>query len=208
LGGKTPVGGGKRLTSVFFVDRKVALVSMPTRRAVMHPLFYYSAFLLLFFFYCVTLANAVYAQKAPRGDVAPIQFADVTAASGITFEHAVSSEKKYLYESMSGGVLLFDYDQDGWLDIYFTNAQSVAMTLAGPHGLVHQILAVTGLLTWFDVDDTVEEAGSRAGTQSSPVLPAIAPAGRPRRSVLLRPTHGHVPVAILPTICFDRCTAS
>ena len=104
---------------------------MPTRRAVMHPLFYYSAFLLLFFFYCVTLANAVYAQKAPRGDVAPIQFADVTAASGITFEHAVSSEKKYLYESMSGGVLLFDYDQDGWLDIYFTNAQSVAMTLAG-----------------------------------------------------------------------------
>jgi enediyne biosynthesis protein E4 len=60
-----------------------------------------------------------------------IRFADVTASSGITFEHAVSPEKKYLAESMSGGVLLLDYDQDGWLDIYFTNAQSVAMTLQG-----------------------------------------------------------------------------
>jgi len=78
-------------------------------------------------------------------------------------------------------------------------SQGGSFALAGPESAVHRLLAVTGLLTWFDVDDTVEEAGSRAGTQSSPVLPAIAPAGRPRRSVLLRPTHGQVPVAILPT---------
>jgi enediyne biosynthesis protein E4 len=32
---------------------------------------------------------------------------------------------------MSGGVALIDYDRDGWLDIYFTNAPSVAMALAG-----------------------------------------------------------------------------
>ena len=66
-----------------------------------------------------------------QNKVAPIRFTDVTSATGIVFEHAVSPEKKYLYESMSGGVLLLDYDQDGWLDIYFTNAQSVAMTLKG-----------------------------------------------------------------------------
>ena len=32
---------------------------------------------------------------------------------------------------MSGGVLLLDYDQDGWLDIYFTNAPSVDMAQHG-----------------------------------------------------------------------------
>jgi len=55
----------------------------------------------------------------------------MTASSGIHFQHAISPEKKYIVEAMSGGVLLLDYDQDGWLDIYFTNAPSVAMALRG-----------------------------------------------------------------------------
>jgi len=104
--------------------------SMPTRLVFRDSLFSHSSFRLLFRC-CVAFAIVAQSQNAPRGEVAPIQFADVTASSGITFEHAVSREKKYLYESMSGGVLLLDYDQDGWLDIYFTNAQSVAMTVLG-----------------------------------------------------------------------------
>ncbi|HEY0432057.1 MAG TPA: VCBS repeat-containing protein, partial [Pyrinomonadaceae bacterium] len=32
---------------------------------------------------------------------------------------------------MSGGVLLVDYDRDGWLDVYFTNAPTVDMALKG-----------------------------------------------------------------------------
>src|SRR5665213_3729796 len=56
---------------------------------------------------------------------------DITASTGIHFEHLSSPEQRYIVESMSGGVALFDYDGDGWLDIYFTNAPSVAMTLAG-----------------------------------------------------------------------------
>jgi hypothetical protein len=80
---------------------------------------------------CSGLGVAAHSQSTPVVEVPQIRFVDITAASGITFEHAVSPEKKYLYESMSGGVLLLDYDQDGWLDIYFTNSQSVAMTLAG-----------------------------------------------------------------------------
>src|SRR3954471_17167415 len=59
------------------------------------------------------------------------QLIDVTAASRIHFEHVISPEKKYLIESMSGGVLLLDYDQDGWLDVYFTNGPSVAQAKRG-----------------------------------------------------------------------------
>jgi enediyne biosynthesis protein E4 len=59
------------------------------------------------------------------------QLIDLTASTGITFQHQASPDQKYIVESMSGGVALIDFDGDGWLDIYFTNAPSVAMTLAG-----------------------------------------------------------------------------
>lgn len=59
------------------------------------------------------------------------QLVDVLAKTTIKFVHASSSEKKYIVESMSGGVLLIDYDRDGWLDIYFTNAPTVDMALKG-----------------------------------------------------------------------------
>ena len=59
------------------------------------------------------------------------QLVDITASTGITFEHLSSPEQKYIVESMSGGIALVDYDRDGWPDIYFTNAQSVEMALAG-----------------------------------------------------------------------------
>jgi hypothetical protein len=59
------------------------------------------------------------------------QLEDVTAKTGITFQHTADPSKKYIVESMSGGVILFDYDRDGWLDIYFTNAPTVAMAVRG-----------------------------------------------------------------------------
>jgi len=59
------------------------------------------------------------------------QLEDVTAKAGITFKHTSDPAKKYIVESMSGGVILFDYDRDGWLDIYFTNAPSVDMAVKG-----------------------------------------------------------------------------
>ena len=55
-----------------------------------------------------------------------------------------------------------------------SRSQCGSFALAGPHGEVRGILAVTDLLTWFEVYDTVEEAVSRTGTQRSPVLEAIA----------------------------------
>jgi enediyne biosynthesis protein E4 len=59
------------------------------------------------------------------------QLVDITRSTKIQFDHLSSPAKKYIVESMSGGVALIDYDRDGWPDIYFTNAPSVDMALAG-----------------------------------------------------------------------------
>ncbi len=56
---------------------------------------------------------------------AAVRFADITEQAGINFKHISSPEKRYIVESMSGGVALLDYDNDGYLDIYFVNSLSV-----------------------------------------------------------------------------------
>ena len=59
------------------------------------------------------------------------QLENITAKAGIHFQHLLAPEQKYILESMSGGVLLLDYDRDGWLDIYFTNAPTLVMSNKG-----------------------------------------------------------------------------
>ena len=49
-------------------------------------------------------------------------FEDVTIKSGIRFKHETSrTSQKYLPESMGAGVAMFDYDNDGCLDLFFVN---------------------------------------------------------------------------------------
>jgi hypothetical protein len=60
-----------------------------------------------------------------------LRFTEISRQAGITFKHIFSAEKKYIAESMSGGVALFDYDNDGYLDIYFVN--SLTVDLAKSH---------------------------------------------------------------------------
>jgi hypothetical protein len=46
-----------------------------------------------------------------------------SSASGITWTHtAGSSAEKYLPESTGAGCAVFDYDNDGWMDIYLVNS--------------------------------------------------------------------------------------
>ncbi len=66
------------------------------------------------------------AQSNPGANV-PGAFVDVTASSGVAFSAKAShTSKKYLIETMGSGVALFDYDNDGRLDIFLVNGAPLA----------------------------------------------------------------------------------
>src|ERR1044071_2916763 len=51
-----------------------------------------------------------------------IQLHDVTRLTGINFLHTDgSSGNRYIVETVASGLALFDYDNDGRIDIYFLN---------------------------------------------------------------------------------------
>ena len=59
-------------------------------------------------------------------DGAPVIFTDITHAAGLDkFHHIMGTpEKKTILETPGSGVALIDYDNDGWLDIYFVNGST------------------------------------------------------------------------------------
>jgi enediyne biosynthesis protein E4 len=64
--------------------------------------------------------------KADSRTPVPGKFIDVTGNLGIHFDHhSPTTSKKYLLETMGSGVALFDYDNDGRLDIFFANGARI-----------------------------------------------------------------------------------
>ncbi len=81
---------------------------------------------LLPFLTVLLLACGMRAQNPAVGDAPPGQFVDATAASGVRFKDVAShTSKKYLLETMGSGVAVFDYDNDGLLDLFFANGAPV-----------------------------------------------------------------------------------
>jgi len=89
-----------------------------------------------------------------------VKFRDLTREAGITFEHHSAPEKRYIVESMSGGVAFFDYDGDERLDVYFVNSLTVDTAEepeSGPSALYRNLgLGEDGVLRFEDVS---KEAG-------------------------------------------------
>jgi hypothetical protein len=72
---------------------------------------------------------------------APAWFVDVAASAGVTFRHVNgASPDRHLHEIMSGGGLFFDYDNDGWLDIFLVDGGSLtdpSVAARARHRLFH-----------------------------------------------------------------------
>src|SRR5258705_10671143 len=62
-------------------------------------------------------------QQAFAADVPSHPFSGIPpSASGITWVHTAGlSPEKYLPQSTGAGCAFFDYDNDGWMDIYLVN---------------------------------------------------------------------------------------
>jgi enediyne biosynthesis protein E4 len=63
---------------------------------------------------------------APSKSATPVPvFRDISVQAGLTRSHISSAQKYYVIESMSGGIGLFDCDNDGKLDIVMVNGSTV-----------------------------------------------------------------------------------
>ena len=71
---------------------------------------------------CIPIA--LWAQTPAPSKPVP-QFEDITKSAGLTVPHNSTPEKRYIIESMSGGVGFIDCDNDGKLDIITVNGSSV-----------------------------------------------------------------------------------
>jgi hypothetical protein len=90
---------------------------------------------------------AVHGQPTPG-----VTFVDVTKESGIAFSHVWSPDKKYILESMSGGVAVFDVDKDGLLDVYLVNAPTVDLS-GDPRRARSELWRNRGDGTFVDITD-------------------------------------------------------
>src|SRR4029077_6785529 len=71
------------------------------------------------------LLSALALAQIPAAKTPLPKFEDVAKQVGLTVPHISSPDKRYIVESMSGGVGLIDCDNDGKLDIITVNGSSV-----------------------------------------------------------------------------------
>jgi hypothetical protein len=81
-----------------------------------------------------------------------MEFDDVIAQSGIDFIARNSvSPKRYAIETMMGGVAVFDYNNDGLLDIFFTNGAAIPSLEKTSPGYYNRLYRNNGDATFTDV---------------------------------------------------------
>src|SRR5947209_10514762 len=67
--------------------------------------------------------SLVLQSSASKDPVSSLQFVDVAHQAGLNTPNVWgdADHKRYIIEAKGSGIAFFDYDNDGWLDIYLTN---------------------------------------------------------------------------------------
>lgn len=70
---------------------------------------------------CPLLTTVTNVKRA--GQSTPVTYVDVAREAGVALPNVWGGleQKKYIVETKGSGIAFFDYDQDGWLDVYLTN---------------------------------------------------------------------------------------
>src|ERR1700687_5552169 len=154
-------------------QRKVSLLLPPTRRAFLQSLSRSSLVLPLEKLLALTLpkewlssflsggtASEQSASAAPANDLG-VTFLNVARESGLNAKTIFGGEhkNKYLLETTGCGVAFYDYDNDGWLDIFLVNGSRLEGFAAGRAPSSH--------LFQNNRDGTFTDVTAKAGLQHS-----------------------------------------
>ena len=90
------------------------------------------------------------------------QFVDIARQAGVVFHHTNgASADKHLVETMGSGGLFFDYDNDGWIDVFLVDGGSLAdpgVARRARHRLFHN-LGLSGKGQGVRFEDVTERSG-------------------------------------------------
>ncbi len=76
--------------------------------------------------FCVSTLISATKSVAQEEPIARIAFEEVTGQSGIDFEHfSGRTGKHYILETVTAGLVTFDYDADGLVDVYLLNGAAL-----------------------------------------------------------------------------------
>ncbi len=79
-------------------------------------------------------------QSSPPPETRP-QFVNIARESGITFKHENgASKEKLMPETFGAGVAFIDYDNDGWIDIFYSNGANMAQGKSSPGNVLYHNL--------------------------------------------------------------------
>lgn len=121
-----------------------------------------------FFIATVQLGAAQKQSSLPPSPTPTEVFTDVTSSAGVNFQYRSShTSRKYLLETMGPGVALFDYDNDGRLDIFLVNGAPLADPT--PKGTIPQKSdsQYWNRLYHQEPDGTFKDVTERAGLQGA-----------------------------------------